>query len=400
MFKLIYQFLIKPIFGIPITISIFIIFPFIISQFFSLTENIIFDYFLYFLILAALIEIIFISIYRVIYKTNYELKPKIPFDKIYVEPHPYLPYIYKKNFVTSPSEKYNYPLNKNFFSAKLKTNNFGFYNGINGDREIKIPKPEKIYRINCLGGSTTANYVNDGKNNFSYPLELEKILKEKNANIEVNNCGTGGYNSADILVRFLLQTIETKPDLVILYHAYNDIKSYLTNNFECDYSHSRISLSKKYQQFKFNNKIPNLKIRFYNFLINKWFPTNIRSSLLDVISKGEVNLNNQYNKGLKVYERNLQNLIYLCKNNNIDMILCSFCFFLYQEAQDSKLHKLYQKIVFEENKIMKKLAEKNNIKFIDCDNKIPKEKDFFLDTIHLSPKGMKFIAEEISKAIN
>ena len=35
-------------------------------------------------------------------------------------------------------------------------------------------------------------------------MELEKILKEKlKRNVEVNNCGQGGYTSADILIRLL-----------------------------------------------------------------------------------------------------------------------------------------------------------------------------------------------------
>ena len=143
-------------------------------------------------------SILFIFAYKAYNGIYFQFIKKIPFEKLYVEPHPYLPYMYKKNFSSAPSEKYNYPLHNNFYSAKLETNNFGFYNGDNGSRDIQIPKPQNLFRIICLGGSTTANYVSDGKRNYSYPLELENILKQKNNNVEVNNCGTGGYNSADI----------------------------------------------------------------------------------------------------------------------------------------------------------------------------------------------------------
>ena len=57
---------------------------------------------------------------------------------------------------------------------------------------------------------------------YSYPLELERILKKHNKDIEVNNFTQGGYNSADLLVSFVLQNIETRPDYIIIYHAYND----------------------------------------------------------------------------------------------------------------------------------------------------------------------------------
>jgi lysophospholipase L1-like esterase len=229
---------------------------------------------------------------------------------------------------------------------------------------------------------------------------LENILRKKRSSIEVNNCGTGGYNSADILVRFLLQTIETKPDLVIIYHAYNDIKSYLTQNFQEDYSHSRINLGEQYWRFKLRNIIPDLPIKFYNYLVNNWFPSNVRYSLLDIISKGKFDLELDYKKGLKVYERNLQNLIYIFQKNNINIILSSYCFYLHEDVKNSKLNKIYQKIVTEENRVIEELAQKNNIKFVDCDSKIPKNIEYFLDTVHLTPKGMQFVANEISKAVD
>ena len=56
---------------------------------------------------------------------------------------------------------------------------------------------------------------------------MEKILNNSYEKYEVNNCAQGGYNSADILVRFSLQYLDTRPDLIIIYHAYNDIRSYL-----------------------------------------------------------------------------------------------------------------------------------------------------------------------------
>ena len=51
----------------------------------------------------------------------------------------------------------------------------------------------------------------------------------------MNNFGQGGYNSTDILVRLNIQIVDTKPDVLILYHAFNDIRSYLTKNFESDF---------------------------------------------------------------------------------------------------------------------------------------------------------------------
>ena len=400
MFKLFLKFIKNPLTG-PFSISIFLLgMPYLETFFLNISKSFLFNYILLFLLNIILVELIFRISYKIYNGTNYLFIKSIPFEKLYVEPHPYLPYTYKKNFNSAPSELYNYPLHKNFFSANLKTNNFGFYNGPNGDRDIQIPKPQNLFRISCLGGSTTANYISDGQKNFSYPLELETILKKKKENIEVNNCGTGGYNSADLLVRFLLQTIETKPNLVVIYHAYNDIRSYLTENFKTDYSHSRIGLGENYWKFKLNSFIPNIPLKFINYLKNNWVPSNVRYSLLEIISKGKINLNIDYTKGLKTYERNIQNLINVCVKNNIDVVLSTYCFYLHKKAEKSNLNKIYETIVLKENEIIKNLAKKNNLKIVDCNSKIPKDNEFFVDTVHLTPKGMKFIANEIGKVIN
>ena len=124
-----------------------------------------------------------------------------------------------------------------------------------------------------------------------------------------------------------------------------------------------------------------------------------QSNLFEEI-KGKFDLELDYKKGLKVYERNLQNLIYIFQKNNINIILSSYCFYLHEDVKNSKLNKIYQKIVTEENRVIEELAQKNNIKFVDCDSKIPKNIEYFLDTVHLTPKGMQFVANEISKAVD
>ena len=67
-----------------------------------------------------------------------------------------------------------------------------------------------------MGASTTANVLSYKENNYSYPILLEQQIHRKlNKNIEVNNCGVGGYTSSDILISYALNVIETNPDYVI-----------------------------------------------------------------------------------------------------------------------------------------------------------------------------------------
>ena len=403
--KLIFKILKNSFFGPIIFFLTYFITPLIIINIFKISsfskET---SYIAIFIILILISEIIFSYVYKKLNSEAYNKKEKIPFKSIAVEPHPNLPYIHKKKFTSSvkPS-KLNYPLHNQFYSSpELKTNNLGHVNGIDGGRDVLIPKPKNIFRINCLGASATQMYLQDDSSVYSYPLELEKILKAKNkVNLEVNNCGAGGYTSSDILVRFLLQNIDTNPDIIVLYHAYNDIRSYLTSNFQSDYSHSRKNLGENYFKFYLGSFLPYIPLNFINYLQNKWYPQNHRYTLVESISRGYFKIENNKNleNGLEAYRRNLQNIITICKSNKIKIILCSFCFYLHKSVENIKIHKIYRDIVIKENIVLKELAKVNQIDFVDTYNLIPKTDKNFLDTVHFTHLGMKLLAAEISKKI-
>ena len=116
-------------------------------------------------------------------------------------------------------------------------------------------------------------------------ITYSQLLMRKK-NIEVNNCAQGGYNSADLFVRYGLQSIDTNPDYIIIYHAYNDIRSYLTSGFTSDYSHSRKNLGEVYWKYYLGSKLPEIPLNFTNYLINKFlFPLDERSTILEAIEK-------------------------------------------------------------------------------------------------------------------
>ena len=334
-------------------------------------------------------------------KKRYIKSKKILFSKIHYEPHPYLPFILKKKFQNSGEVEINYPLKKNYklVSPKLTSNNMGYYNGEHGDKDIEKEKKNKI-RVNCLGGSTTMNYLKDYGTNISYPLQLQRKLdnfdKDK---FEVNNFGQGLYNSTDILIRFLTNVLYTNPDIIVLYIGYNDIRSYLTDNFQTDYSHSRKNLHfSKFRKF-FNFIAYDFKLNFINYILSKLSIYNIKASLTSEISNGEFHLANDPSKGLKIFYQNIETIISVCKSRKIRLIMSSFCHYLYSEVKDNNLHKRFNEIVKKENEILQYLAKKNDIEFVDNNNLIEKNDNLFVDTIHFSKEGMNIIAENFCKKI-
>ncbi|MCC6612771.1 MAG: hypothetical protein IT320_04785 [Anaerolineae bacterium] len=85
-----------------------------------------------------------------------------------------------------------------------------------------IPKPDGVYRIVALGGSTT--YGHGLTEDESWPRQLEHLLREEHglAQAEVVNLGAPGYFSLDSAVNLATRGLAHEPDLVIVYHGIND----------------------------------------------------------------------------------------------------------------------------------------------------------------------------------
>ena len=329
-------------------------------------------------------------------------KKKNLYSKVHYTNHPYLPFILKKNFKNTGVTEMDYPIKKNYplLSPELKSNNLGFYNGNKGSKPVSLKK-KNLIRVNCLGGSTTMNYLGAINNkNTSYPIALQKKFDAYKKNkYEVNNFGQGLYNSTDMIVRYITSTIYTKPDIIILYIGYNDIRSYLTNNFVSDHSHSRRNLNFSKFQIFVNYIAYDFKLGFLNYLFSKTSLYNIKETLTSEISKGNFNLNNSADEGLKVFSQNIQILITLCNQMKTRLIMSSFCHYNHKEIKDNKVHQKFKEIVLKENKILKKLAVQNNIEFVDNDKLIKKKNMNFIDSIHFSKEGMDKIANNFYQQI-
>jgi hypothetical protein len=88
------------------------------------------------------------------------------------------------------------------------------------DDEVALPKPAGVYRVVCIGGSTT---VGGPRNDLTYPNMVERKLRERlhSDRIEVVNCGI--YAASTQLIRDQLsEYLALEPDLIIHYDFIND----------------------------------------------------------------------------------------------------------------------------------------------------------------------------------
>ena len=87
--------------------------------------------------------------------------------------------------------------------------------------EFAIPKPPGVYRILCIGGSTTEE---GSRMSATYPSQLEERLRARfpDRSIEVINAGVSGIKSTGHLWKFP-EYVQFEPDLIVAYMGINDI---------------------------------------------------------------------------------------------------------------------------------------------------------------------------------
>lgn len=268
-----------------------------------------------------------------------------------------------------------------------------------------MPKPKDLIRVNCLGASTTAYYVEYKGDVYTYPLILEKNLQQEfpDLDIEVNNFGMGGWSSAETLINFTLRIIDTQPDVVVIYHGYNDLRMALAPDYENDYSHARQNLGEVYHLYRMASWVPYMPLAFYNYLVRKLiFSQNIQSSLLEATTPGwqkAQKFDADYRAGLHTFQRNLEHIIHICKSNGISVVLSTFCHYLYDDIKHDSYHSRFHHGIEYANLLIQQLAEKHDIECVDNARKVPYENENFIDSIHFSHAGMRIFADNVSPPI-
>jgi hypothetical protein len=136
-------------------------------------------------------------------------------------------YLYNRQQIESIGERFEGAAYLNFMLSPVREehNSLG-YRGA----EITIPKPDDVFRIVAIGGSTTyGEFIEE--NDLTYPAQLEYVLREDYGyeNVEVINAGVPAYTSWESLVSLQFRVLDLDPDLIIIYDGVNDINPRLTN---------------------------------------------------------------------------------------------------------------------------------------------------------------------------
>jgi len=99
----------------------------------------------------------------------------------------------------------------------------------NHHKEYQIPKPDNVFRIIVLGGSTVESDGATGSTT-ALPAMLQKVIEARylsaqrpRSRMEIINAGVGGYFSTQELLLYLSRMRQFQPDLVLSYNGWNDL---------------------------------------------------------------------------------------------------------------------------------------------------------------------------------
>lgn len=307
--------------------------------------------------------------------------------------------VYTKDYQWAPHHYLNYYPTPGYKKGLLSHNSMG-YRG----REFPLKKPDGVFRIAALGGSSTYDTkIEDNEKTFT--AQLERVLKHRYGykNVEVINAGVGGYDSWESLINLEFRVLDLDPDLVIVYPCSNDVHARLVipSSYRGDNSGKR-------KQWRGPSILPwehscflRVLIRKVGFVFNK--PELTRQvGLENFVCSPTIKYawsNQSDNKILEVlkknppvyFRRNLTNMVAITKEHNINIMFATWAYSSYFGDYTSTTQ--YRQGFKENNEVIKEIANNHKIPLFDFAAVMPKEKGYWFDGRHVNEKGAKKKAE-------
>lgn len=292
---------------------------------------------------------------------------------------------------------------------------------------LELKKEANEIRIATIGASTTASLnLNFDEN---WPGQLINKLQPKfpGKKITLLNAAVPGYDTAQSIANLSLRVMPFKPDIVIIYHAYNDLKAIRDKSeFKSDYSHIHNT------PFGFHEKPA-----FYKLLLEKsMLYVRVRNQYRKL---SESRNNQEYFNNLgrirtipdeakSTFHDHMQTLVAIARSGGAKVIISSFATLhdpslnytllatingttgIKRQELRALLHftpNLSLDGIFAGlntyNKILKDIAREQNTGWVDIANQVPHDERYFIDRVHFSLEGAGLVAEnflsEVEKII-
>lgn len=295
-----------------------------------------------------------------------------------------------KEFAWTPHPYLVYSPTPNYKKGQTSHNSLGYRND-----EISLKKPNGVYRIVALGGSSTYDVrIEDNKKTFT--AQLEKLLKDQYGykKVEVINAGVPGYNSWEMLSNLEFRVLDLAPDLVIIYEGTNDVHARMVDpsSYRGDNSGRRqpwhippVPLWERSTFLRILSRMMNFtsQVSVDDFTSSSTFlswPYEYRLSEND-ISPAKI-----LEKNPPIYfQRNLENMIAVAEEHGIEVLFSTWAYSPYLDDYASKDY--YQQGFRENNEVVKEVATRHHIPLFDFAAVMPQDAKYWADGRHVNELG-------------
>jgi lysophospholipase L1-like esterase len=313
-------------------------------------------------------------------------------------------YLYSRDEINRMATRYEGVayLNYRLSTAYPEQNSLG-YRG----PEITLPKPDGVFRVVALGGSSTyGEFIKQWER--TYPAQLERILHEEYGytNVEVVNAGVPGYTSWESTVNFIFHVLDLDPDLIIVYHAVNDINPRLTDpdfydglyvghGYWVD-SDEALPVSSLYRV---------IAVRLFDWAptvtkgLDQQFATPVGYHTCGLVMQGDqpycTNLDMTAEAVLAAnppiyFERNIRNIVTLAQANGVGVLLSSWAYSPHEfdrPGGDFLAIPFRQDAIAEHNAIVQQIADDYQVPFYDLAAVLSPDPAYWVDGMHVNARG-------------
>jgi lysophospholipase L1-like esterase len=293
--------------------------------------------------------------------------------------------------------------------------------------EIDVERRPGTFRVFVFGGSTV----------FCAPLPLEQTSCEElrrrlaaarpDVAMEVQNAGTDWHTSEHSLIKLLTRVRAFKPDVVVIYHAINDLVRSLTPDafsvgpYRDDYAHFLgpvSSLVKRDSTWSF------VRMRFghcFSDLLHDQIrvlgPTGegmagVRSMFFPKSEEVEV----KDWPSLKAFRRNMSDFIRVAEEAGIQVVVATQPSLYRNDLTPTEREVLWSPMAHQDgktrpsvasmvagmeqfNQASRELAEAEGTRFVDLAARMPKDLAHLYDDVHYTAKGAALVGEVLAEAV-
>jgi lysophospholipase L1-like esterase len=271
----------------------------------------------------------------------------------------------------------------NYSDGDININSQGFR-----DKEYKVKKDKNVFRILCLGDSSTFGFGVQLQETYHTLLEnrLNKELGHSGIRFEIINAGVTGYTSCQGLGLYKLKGFKYTPDVVTFYFGVNErIKRFYLSDKQIMQHEVPAAIKAAIE----NNLL--LKLDSYRLL---------RNFMVNILRIGKNNIGENFplvsRVSTKDFKENILELNRLCKKNGSLLLLISPP---YSKIKDLKGNLLISVDTVFCRELLENISKEYNIPLLNIPEMTERSPldttPFFLDTVHPNQLGHRMIMERL-----